>query len=188
MLRWSSQGRELIMIEVDISKEMLDHAKIRAEKLGTLRNSITKGEGNIAGILGELAVQKVMGGEIKDTRNYDILLPDETKVDVKTKRCRSQPSPHYECSISDYNTMQKCDKYIFVRVLENYTKAWILGSKEKEKYYNEATFIQQGQLDPSNGWRAKCDCWNLPITNLDPITPFDNGTEEPLACSQMLPE
>jgi hypothetical protein len=157
------------MIEVDITEEMLNIAKQRADNLGVLRNSITRGQGNTAGYVGEIAVQKILGGDIKDTRNYDIVFPDGVKADVKTKRCKSKPSPHYECSISDYNTMQKCEKYVFVRVLNDYSKAWILGSKDKEQYFQEAVFVQQGQLDPSNGWRAKCDCWNLPISSLDSL-------------------
>lgn len=157
------------MIEVEISKEMLDAATIRANKLGELRNSITRGQGNIAGIIGELAVHKVVGGEIKDTRDYDILMSDGTTVDVKTKRCKSAPEPHFECSITDYNTTQKCDSYIFVRVLNDYSKAWVVGIIPKEEYFQKASFIQQGQLDPSNGWRAKCDCWNVSISDLNEV-------------------
>jgi len=157
------------MIEVLIDDNMMKIAKKRAEELGQLRNSITRGEGNLAGILGELAINKVLGGEIKDKRNFDIVFENGIKIDVKTKRCKSKPEEHYECSVSDYNTSQKCDKYVFVRILNDYSKAWILGCIDKNVYYEKAVFIKQGQIDRSNGWRAKCDCWNLPISSLDPI-------------------
>lgn len=85
-------------IEVSITSEMLQIAKEKAKKLGELRNSITHGEGNVAGYLGELIVQKIMGGEIKDTRDYDLLSPEGVKYDVKTKRCSGVPEPHFECS------------------------------------------------------------------------------------------
>lgn len=169
-----------LMIEVLITDEMLEIANNKAQKLGQLRNSITRGDGNVAGYLGELVVKSLMGGEIKDTRDYDIVFPNGIRADVKTKRCTSKPSEYYECSISDYNTMQKCDRYIFVRVLKDYKKAWVLGWYPKDQYYTEATFIQQGQIDPSNNWRAKCDCWNLPISSLKKIEDFmqsDNGIE-----------
>lgn len=166
------------MIEVTITDEMLDIAKEKADKLGQLKNSITRGEGNVAGFLGELAVLSVMGGELKGTRDYDIVFDNDVKADVKTKRCTSPPQEHFDCSISDYNTTQKCDRYIFVRVLKDYKKAWILGWYPKEEYYTEATFIQQGQLDRSNNWRAKCDCWNMPISNLKKIEDFKpSGTD-----------
>jgi|LakMenEpi03Aug12_release.lakeMendotaPanAssembly.Ray.scaffolds.fasta_scaffold75129_5 hypothetical protein len=168
------------MIEVSITDEMREIANEKAEKLGQLRNSITRGEGNVAGFLGELVVQSVMGGELKSTRDYDIVFDNDVKADVKTKRCTSAPLEHFDCSISDYNTVQKCNRYIFVRVLKDYKKAWILGWYPKDQYYTDATFIQQGQLDRSNNWRAKCDCWNMPISSLKKIEEFkqfDNGIE-----------
>lgn len=160
------------MIEVLITDEMLNIANERAEKLGQIKNSITRGEGNVAGFLGELVAIEIMGGERKDTRDYDILFDNNLKADVKTKRCTSPPKDHYDCSISDYNTTQKCDCYIFVRVLKDYKKAWLLGWYPKEEYYSEASFIQQGQLDRSNNWRAKCDCWNMPISSLKTVDEF----------------
>lgn len=165
-------------IEVEISEEMLAIAKRKAEKLGELKNSITRGEGNIIGYLGELVAQKVIGGEIKDTRDYDIITEDGVKYDVKTKKCVSPPQQHFECSVTNYNTTQKCDKYIFVRVLKDYSKGYICGELPHDEYYKKATFIQQGQLDPRNKWRALCDCWNVPMTDLNEvkqIKPFDNG-------------
>jgi hypothetical protein len=157
------------VIEVEITEEMLILAKQRAKDLGVLRNSITSGQGNTAGYVGEIAVQKTLGGDIKDTFNYDIMFSDGVKADVKTKRCKSKPLPYYECSISNYNTSQKCEKYVFVRVLNDYSKAWILGSKDKKDYFEQSSFVKKGQLDPSNGWRAKCDCWNLPISSLESL-------------------
>ena len=66
------------MVEIEIDSDMLEKAKSRAEKLGQLKNSVTKGQGNVAGILGELITQKAIGGEIKDTRDFDLLLKNLT--------------------------------------------------------------------------------------------------------------
>ena len=138
-----------------------------------LKNSITRGEGNIVGYLGELVAQKVIGGEIKDTRDYDILTEDGVKWDVKTKKCSSPPQSHFECSVTNYNTTQKCDKYIFVRVLKDHSKGYICGELPHDEYYKKATFIEQGQFDPSNKWRALCDCWNVAISDLNEINTQD---------------
>lgn len=164
------------MIEVEVTKEMVDLAKKKADDLGELKNSITRGEGNVAGFLGELAVQKLCGGEIKGTRDYDILFPDGVTADVKTKRCGSEPEPHFECSIAGLNTTQKCDKYIFVRVLKDYSRAWVMGELTKEEYFSKATFIEQGQYDPRNRWRCKTDCYNVPCSELRPVTPSGSDT------------
>lgn len=166
------------IVEVDITDEMRAQANLKAEKLGELKNSITRGQGNMAGYIGELVVLKILGGELKNTRDFDILFENDIKADVKTKRCATPPQEHFDCSISNYNTKQNCDRYIFVRVLNDYSKAWIVGWYPKQEYYKEAVFIQQGQLDRANNWRAKCDCWNMPISNLkklEDFKQFDNG-------------
>jgi hypothetical protein len=155
--------------EVEITEEMLAEAKRRGEKLGELKNSITRGEGNVCGILGELMVQKLIGGVVADTKDYDIITEDGVKWDVKTKRTHVEPEEHFECSVADFNTTQKCDRYIFVRVMNDYSKGWVIGELPKNEYYEKATFIEQGQYDPRNRWRAKCDCWNVPFTDLNEI-------------------
>ena len=40
------------MIEVELTPDMLSRAKKKAKEMGQLRNSITKGDGNVAGFLG----------------------------------------------------------------------------------------------------------------------------------------
>ena len=47
------------MEEIKIIKSMLVDASNRARKLGILRNSISKGMGNVAGMLGEEIVLKI---------------------------------------------------------------------------------------------------------------------------------
>ena len=41
------------MIELNITKEMIESCKEKANEIGKLKNSITRGEGNLSGILGE---------------------------------------------------------------------------------------------------------------------------------------
>lgn len=164
------------MIEVLITPEMVEKAKVKADELGTLKNSITKGKGNLAGFIGEYVAEKVAGGKIINTKDYDLVLDDGTKVDVKTKRCKDEPKPHYECSIAAYNPTQKCDKYIFVRVQKDLSKAWVLGELGKNEYFEKAHFLQKGQFDPSNNWRCKADCYNVAIKDLNEVTQSDSET------------
>jgi hypothetical protein len=157
------------MIEVTITPEMVEKAKKKAEDLGELRNSITEGQGNLAGFIGEYVAAHIMGGEVKNTRDYDMVMPDETKIDVKTKRCTSPPKPHYDMSVADFNTSQRCDKYVFVRVMKNLSKAWVLGEMDKDEFYQTARFVEEGQYDPSNDWRCKADCWSVLISQLHEV-------------------
>lgn len=169
------------MFEVEITPDIIALARKKAEEMGELRNSITEGEGNLAGFIGEIICAKWLFGDIKNTYDYDIVLKDGTTYDVKTKRCTSPPKNFYECSIAAYNTKQKCDKYIFVRVLYKNGKfgsAWILGEKLKHDYFSEAKFLKKGQIDPSNNFTVKADCYNMAIKNLNPLNIHRNLSEE----------
>jgi len=157
------------MIQVEITTSMLEMAKKKANELGVLKNSITGGQGNLAGFVGEEAVLSLIGGKLVNTKDYDHLSHDGVTSDIKTKRCSTPPCPHYECSIADFNTTQKCDKYIFVRVLNDFSKAWVLGELPKNEYFEKAKFLERGQFDPSNNWKCKADCYNVPISELNEV-------------------
>ena len=154
------------MIEVIITQDMLDKANNKSEEMGRLNNSITKGRGNLAGFLGEQIALQVLGGEWSNTYDYDLVTPDNKKVDVKTKQTTVTPRPYYECSVAKFNTRQKCDSYAFVRVKNTMDVGWFLGSMEHDEYYDKATFLKKGEVDPSNNFTVKADCYNLKIEEL----------------------
>lgn len=153
------------MIEVQITKDMLYEAQDKASELGILNHSILMGKGNFTGFLGEQVALKVLGGEWCNTYNYDIIL-DGKRIDVKTKQTTVKPLPHYECSVAAYNTKQDCDEYAFVRVLKDYTVGWFLGSIPKKEYFEKARFLRKGDIDPSNDFTVRADCYNLSIDSL----------------------
>ena len=154
------------MIEVYITDDQIYQAEQRAIEMGAIKNSITKGAGNLAGFVGELIVLDTVGGTMCDTYDYDIIYKDSVKADVKTKRTKVKPKPFYECSIANYNTHQLCDEYVFVRVLNDMSKGWILGWMDKDEYLNRATFMVKGEIDPRNNYKVRADCYNLPISEL----------------------
>lgn len=154
------------MIEVVVTDEMLLEARAKASEMGKLRNSITSGAGNIAGFIGEAIAQKVLGGELKNTYDYDLVLPDGKTVDVKTKQTSVKPLESYDCSIAALNTQQDCDYYCFVRVKNDLTVGWYLGVYCKLLYMKESVFMKKGMIDPSNGYVVKSDCYNMKINQL----------------------
>lgn len=153
---------------INITLEDISKANILSKEMGQLKNSITKGKGNIHGFLGEIIVSKFLGVEINNTYDYDMVFND-TKIDVKTKRVTTSPKDYYECSVADLNTKQKCDVYVFTRILKDMTQGWILGFVNKKEYFSKATFLKKGQVDPSNNWKVSTDCYNLPINKLHNI-------------------
>jgi len=157
------------MIEVKITEQMKKKAWRKAREMGRINNSITRGDGNIAGFLGEEVANFLIKGEVTNTYDYDIV-KDGRKYDVKTKRCTSEPKDYYECSVAAFNTKQKCDEYVFVRI-ENikgkWGRAWVLGHYDKDKYFDDAKFLKKGQRDGDNGFLVKANCYNMSIKDLN---------------------
>ena len=157
------------MIEVQITEEMKKRAWKKSREMGVIHNSIMKGGGNIAGFLGEEVANVIINGTINNTYDYDVTSKSGIKYDVKTKRCTSAPKPFYECSVANFNTKQKCDRYAFVRVEyknRRWGRAWVLGWLEHDKYFEQAHKLTKGQTDPSNGFIVRADCYNVAISEL----------------------
>lgn len=155
------------MIEIVPNIDQIRAAKEKAQDLGALNNSIRKGEGNVFGFLGEILMSDYWGVDLANTYDYDLIVKNYT-VDVKTKSCTSKPKPEYFCTVADYNPYQKCDIYAFVRILDDFKRAWLLGYCTKEYFFNNAAFYKMGDLDPSSnlGWKFKADCYNIKIDSL----------------------
>ena len=154
------------IIEVPCPAQMVEDARVDAEKLGELRNSITKGQSNIFGKLGERIAHDVLQGDYADTYDYDIVLPSGVRVDVKSKRVKGQPFPYFSCNVASYNTRQDCDAYVFVRVSDNLSRGWVLGWYPKKKFYEDAEFRAKGTADESNGHVEHCDSYRLLASQL----------------------
>jgi len=141
--------------------------------MGILNNSITEGEGNLAGAIGELKLLEYLGEDkarIHRTYDYDIVYMDTLKIDVKTKRTTVPfVDEKYEASIANFNTEQDCDYYVFVRVNLEKRIGWLLGCISPKLYYSKSRFLKKGQLDGSNNFIVKADCWNVEYGDLFPI-------------------
>jgi hypothetical protein len=167
------------MKKIDILPEWLPIAEQKAKTLGKLRNSITDGEGNIASVLGEMAVNCFLKGSIwQPTFDYDIIYRKKT-ADAKSKRhgVGRDPTLDDEGSIYAKNMTQKCDAYIFTRVQWEKESSdigkwvsgingvgkyvWIMGIIAKENFISKARHIPLGWRDSSNGWVCKEECWNI---------------------------
>lgn len=156
------------MIELPITYNQIQRAK-KLYPFDELKNSITKGKSNLYGSLGEIVVfdffkENGFNVEIVGDYNYDLII-DKYKIDVKTKKTTVIPKEHYLCSISSYNTTQKCDFYFFCRIMEGLDFAYLLGYYIKDDFFKKAIFNKKGELDV-NGWEFKSDCFNMKIKDL----------------------
>jgi hypothetical protein len=165
------------MLKVEITEKMKKVAKEKAQEMGELKNSILKGQGNVTGFLGEEIIKSFLSARSSNTKDYDISYKKK-KYDIKTKLTSKEPLPEYDCSIAAYNTVQKCDGYIFVRIQkdkeDNLVCGWILGWMDKEGYFQNAEYWPKGKIDPSNGYRVKANCYNVKIKDLKSIEELKN--------------
>ena len=154
------------MKKIKIKQHHIDKAKLLAKELGTLNNSITRGEGNLAGFIGEVVVCEILEAEHNNTYDSDLTWIDGITIDVKTKRTTVEPKDYYECSIAAYNTKQNCDLYAFCRVSSNMDTLWFLGMIPKETYFKQSRFLKKGQVDGDNNFIVKADCYNMEIKDI----------------------
>ena len=156
------------MIQIKITPDIIARAKKKAATVGNLQGSITGSLSHVVGAIGEIIVADAIGANESNTYDYD-LVRDGERIDVKTKRCNTRPFPHYDCSVAAHGTNQNCDSYVFVRILTDTSRAWILGSIPKPDFYTRATKYKRGDVDPTNGFTFKADCYNLPISELSDV-------------------
>ena len=161
-------------LEVVISDDMVERAKHKSKEMGTLNNSIRDGAGNLAGFLGEEIVLKAWAGSTSaNTYQHDIKF-EEVSFEVKSKDRTVLPKLDYECSVAKFNTRQRADFYVFTSLYRPnrdnptlYTKGHILGIINKAEYFQHAKHLRKGDLDPSNGWVVRAECYNLPYEQLN---------------------
>ena len=171
-------------IEVRYTDEQMQRAKERAEELGELRNSITRGKSNVWGMLGEEVIRDYLNcTDSDDIYNYDLLTPNGHKLEIKTKKTTMTvpPKGHFECSVCNHNPNQNCDIYVFVRASTRSKKVWICGMKDKTSFAQQARYFKKGDTDPSNGYRVHASCWNMNISELDSIDNLKTPAAEPAA-------
>ena len=158
-------------IEVPITSEMILKSAQRADAMGELKNSIRHGEGNIIGFLGEAITLEALPGSIScPTYEYDIIRAGK-RLEVKSKDRTARPKLDYEVSVAEYNAAQRADFYIFTSLYRPKDLilpivGYVVGYMQVGEFRAKARFLKAGDIDPSNGWECKADCWNLPISEL----------------------
>lgn len=162
------KGKSNSFPEVKITPGMLSRATLKSVDMGSLKNSITQGTKNIIGFLGEEVVGMYLGVEPSNTYEWDIIYNGKY-LEVKTKDTTVYPKKGYEVSVAGYNTKQKCDHYVFTRVLTDLSIGWILGFMPKKEFYEKARKMTKGEIDGTNNFEVKADCWNMLISELKPI-------------------
>ena len=156
------------MKEINITPDQLERAK-ELYDFKALSGSITNGGGNITGALGEIIVVDLFGDRVnstESTRHYDMII-DGWKIDVKAIRTKVKPKPDYDCELTDKCREQMCDFFFWLRILNDYSTAWLLGYISREEYFKVAKFYKKGDPNPDRpAFKFKHDDYVIKISQL----------------------
>ena len=163
------------MLQLPFDNEMIRTATEWAENLGGIYNSITKGDGNYAGRLGELALARHLGVDVEDSKDYDII-HEGKKIEIKTKRRAVKPQPDYTVNIAATSLHQKPDIYAFLSMeyldrdsggnYNDLLNIWLCGYKNAEQFFEESSFWPKGTPDPP-AFKTHRDMYVMKIKDLD---------------------
>tara|TARA_R110000772_G_scaffold250213_1_gene364821 strand:+ start:345 stop:980 length:636 start_codon:yes stop_codon:yes gene_type:complete len=172
--KWTPEELDLILrhkfylqkAEWQLGPKTIKAAQAMSAKMGTLKNSMTDGGGNVPAFVGEIIVQKITGAKHQNTFDYDLITNAGTRIDVKTTMTSVEPKYDYDCKVSAYYK-QNCDWYAFVRVNYKLDRAWVVGYYPRNDFYKDARHYQAG--DPFFAGIDKLyekECFVMPLWKL----------------------
>lgn len=166
------------MIEISITSDIIQFASQKLEKVNTRKNlGLSKfgSERNriLAGYIGERIIMKYLGLKTDDDDyQYDLISNKGKKLEVKTITCKFKPKPNYWCTVNSHDLSgvhkQDADFYIFIRILNDYSKGWILGWIACESFFKKGEFISKGK-DFGKFKFIKANATILAINKLNPF-------------------
>ena len=93
----------------------------------------------------------------------------EKRLEVKTISCKFKPREDYWCTVNSHDLTgvhkQKADFYIFLRILNDKSIAWLLGYISCEEFFEKGEFIKKGR-DFGDFKFVKANATILPISEL----------------------
>jgi hypothetical protein len=171
-----------VIIEEADKKKIIDESQAR----GRLNSrTIVDGEGNIGGFGGEHIVQKYLpflkpaSVRNKEYVNFDFVLPNGKRVDVKSKgNCKVAPTIDYDCTIPVNQKNQQTDFYIFTRISSDVSKGWICGIISKKNFFEVCKLRKKGEPYNNMGRKTVEDVYVCSIKDLKPISILKNYYEK----------
>lgn len=160
--------------ELPITPDMIERGLQRRQELpADSNNSIMHGERTGHGLVAEEMVVPFLSDitgtrvVIAGTYDYDLIVHNNIRIDLKTKVSDHVPHHDWDVSVAAANIKQQCDYYAFARVYEDFSRGFFLGVKQKQAYYEQAEFLRRGEMDYDNMYRVRADCYNMKIYKLD---------------------
>ncbi|NVM34831.1 MAG: hypothetical protein HWN81_04500 [Candidatus Lokiarchaeota archaeon] len=160
------------MLEVEITKDIIKKSCQKAFENGLIKSSVDFF--TIKDLIGLEIVMSILECSEKQNKDYNLICEDNS-YKVKTDFTSVEPKPYHECIVKSYNSRQKFDRYIFVRVQfinDMPKRAWVVGWIDKKEYFKKSMSLRKGEIDESNGMEIKFNCQKLKIKELNEIHPI----------------
>jgi len=156
------------MKKIYITPDQIEEAK-DLYNFKCLKNSITNGESQVHGALGELIAMQVLDlrdNDVEYVGHYDFdLICNGKKIDVKTIKSNHEPKDEYNANISAFNHTQQTDYYLWCYVSLDMTYGYVIGYLDKDEFYRIAELKKKGDIDWGK-WTFKSDTYTTKIKNL----------------------
>lgn len=158
------------MVTIKPTKKQIAEAVASAEKMGKLWGSVTRGAGNVTGMLGEIVCRDYLKAAHVGQKVYshDLEL-DGVTIDVKSKRCSSAPLPEYVATVlaKDGKLAVKADRLLFTRVMDDFSLVYITGWLTTRQFKRRSTLTPAGTRE--GGFLHWADSFNVPISRLNKV-------------------
>ena len=122
--------------------------KINLDPTRAKRQFASEGKRLLYGYLGEIIIMNYYNVDDVDDYEYDVVIKGY-RVDIKSISCKFKPPMHYLATVNsceiDGEHRQDADIYIFVRIKEDCSLAWIVGYIECERFFEMSKFINKGE-------------------------------------------
>lgn len=165
------------MIEVEITPDMIARAERRLSRVqldgGRASSKFGSESGRIlTGYLGEqVAIEyfEIDVTQSRETFDYDLILKGK-RIEVKSISCKFKPRDHYLCTVNSHDPngvhKQGADYYLFIRILNDNTRAWLLGYMACDEFFRKGQFIEKGKNITDDICFEKANATVLPISKL----------------------
>jgi hypothetical protein len=164
------------MINVAITKEIIEYAEKKLNKIQSNSNIGLSKFGSekhriLVGYIGEKIIMNYLSlKEDVDDFNFDLLSKKNKRLEVKTITCKFKPKEDYWCTVNSHDLngvhKQNADYYVFLRIMNDFSKGWILGWISCDEFFEKGTFVSKG-TDFDKFKFEKANATILPIKELN---------------------
>jgi hypothetical protein len=152
----------------DVTPADVAHAK--RQKMGAIRNSILKGQGNLTGFIGEAVLMRalracgdpVISQRVRhvDRHKYDVVV-NGNPLEIKTKRIYTPKFYRDYDNVVNGKSCRQVGTYVFLRlVYDDATqqgKVWFVGCWPCRTFAANSRFLKRG--DKVGYWTVKSSCF-----------------------------